>query len=88
MKHLFVISASLLLLACITVRGQEQGRGNDIREAIDRFGQAEVMIDYPGFEAMTELATHFSVSSCDGKEAVLTLSPITAADFIRTGITL
>jgi hypothetical protein len=69
-----------------TVYGQDQGRGDDIREALDRFGQAEVQIDYPGYKAMSGLATRFSVSSCDGMEAVLILSPLTASDFISTGI--
>src|SRR5674476_1465183 len=35
---------------------------------------------------MSRLAARFSVSSCDGREAVLTLSPLTAPDFISTGI--
>ena len=86
MKRLFVISAVLLLLAYNTVYGQDQGRGKDIREALIRFGQAEVLIEYPGYDAMSRLATRFSVSSCDGVEAMLTLSPLTASDFISTGI--
>jgi len=86
LKHLFVISAVLFLLAYSRVYGQDQGRGDDIREALNRFGQAEVLIEYPGYDAMSRLAARFSVSSCDGREAVLTLSPLTAPDFISTGI--
>lgn len=86
MKQLFVISAALFILTCNTLYGQGQGRGGDIRDAIGRFGQAEVLIEYPGFAAMSDLAKRFSVSSCDGREAVLTLSPLTAPDFISTGI--
>lgn len=71
---------------CNTLNGQGQGRGDDIRETIGRFGQAEILIDYPGFAAMSDLAKRFSVSSCDDREAVLTLSPLTAPDFISTGI--
>ena len=86
MRQLFVISAALVILTYNAVYGQGQGRGDDIREAVGRFGQAEVLIDYPGFAAMSDLAKQFSVSSCDGLEAVLTLSPRTAPDFISTGI--
>ncbi|HZM14004.1 MAG TPA: M14 family zinc carboxypeptidase [Bacteroidales bacterium] len=86
MKHLFVISAALMFLTYYTVYGQDQWRGGDIREALNRFGQAEVLIEYPGYDAMSRLATRFSVSSCDDREAVLTLSPLTASDFISTGI--
>ena len=75
-----------MFLTYNTVYGQDQGRGDDIREALGRFGQAEVQIDYPGYKAMSGLATRFSVSSCDGREAVLILSPLTASDFISTGI--
>lgn len=75
-----------MLLTSAAVFGQGQARGDDIREAIGRFGQAEVLIDYPGYNAMSLLAERFSVSSCNGSEAVLTLSPLTAADFISTRI--
>ena len=86
MKQLVVIFAALLIVTCNTLNGQGQVRGDDIREAVGRYGQAEVLIDYPGFGAMSDLAKRFSVSSCDGNEAVLTLSPLTAPDFISTGI--
>jgi hypothetical protein len=86
LKRLFVIFAALLLLTCNTLYGQEQGWGDDIMEAVNRFGQAEVLIEYPGYDAMSRLATRFSVSTCDGREAVLTLSPLTASDFISTGM--
>jgi len=86
LKHLFIISAVLLLLAYSRVYGQDQGRGDDIRDALGRYGQAEVLIDYPGYDAMSRLAARFSVSSIDGREAVLTLSPLTGSDFISTGI--
>ena len=86
LRQLFVISAALLILSSSTLYGQGQGRGDDIRVAVGRFGQAEVLIEYPGFGAMSDLAKRFSVSSCDGSEALLTLSPLTAPDFINTGI--
>jgi len=60
--------------------------GNDILTNISKYGQAEVIIDYPGYDAMTELAALFSVSSCDGKAAILSLSPLTADAFISTAI--
>jgi hypothetical protein len=86
LKQLIAIFSALFILTCTTLNGQGQGRGDDIRKAVARFGQAEVLIDYPGFRAMSDLAKRFSVSSCDGSEAVLTLSPLTAPDFINAGI--
>jgi len=62
--------------------GQEPVRGHDIRNAIQRFGQAEVVVKYPGYDAMTALASRFSVSSCDGITAILCLFPRTADEFI------
>jgi hypothetical protein len=81
-----VIFAALLLLTGNPGYGQGPVRGEDIRETIARFGQAEVIINYPGFDAMSKLAARFSVSSCDGNDAVLSLSPLTASDFINAGI--
>ena len=86
LKHLLVISAALLFLWGHPGYGQDKVRGDDIREAIARFGQAEVLIDYPGYDAMSRLAARFSVSSCDGRVALLTLSPLTASDFISSYI--
>jgi len=86
LRHLLVIFAAIFLLSGNTGYGQGPVRGEDIREAIASFGQAEVTIDYPGFDAMSQLATRFSVSSCDGNDAVLSLSPLTASDFINSGI--
>ncbi|MCK7539273.1 MAG: hypothetical protein MZV63_54375 [Marinilabiliales bacterium] len=70
MKYLLVIPASSLLLTAyltdtVRTRGEEMTSGR----RSGSYGQAEVIISYPGFEAMTELAERFSVSSCDGKEA-------------------
>ena len=59
---------------------------NDIWEALSRYGQAEVAISYPGFDAMTRLAARFAVSACDGKTARLILSDRDAGDFIAAGI--
>lgn len=66
--------------------GQQPVRGHDIRDVLDRFGQAEVVIKYPGYDAMTALASRFSVSSCDGITATLCLSPVTAEEFITSDI--
>lgn len=85
MKYFLVIPALLLLIAVDDGYGQSLKRGDDIREAVRSYGQAEVMISYPGFEVMTQLATRFSVVSCDGKEALLSLSPIDVDDFIASG---
>lgn len=85
MRYLLVIPALLLLMAVHDLHGQHTQRGDDIREAVRSYGQAEVMISYPGFEAMTKLAARFSVVTCDGKEALLSLSPADAEDFIASG---
>ncbi len=54
MKYLLVIPVLLLLSAVTDVYGQYTKRGDDIREAVRSYGQAEVIISYPGFEAMTQ----------------------------------
>lgn len=66
--------------------GQQSLPGDDIREAVSRYGQAEVVISYPGFEAMTRLAARFPVSACDSKAAHLILSDPDAGEFIAAGI--
>ncbi|MGB8358738.1 MAG: hypothetical protein WCD55_08995, partial [Bacteroidales bacterium] len=86
MRPLLVIFTAIFLLSGNKGYSQAPGRGEDIRKAIEKFGQAEVIIDYPGFDAMSQLAARFSVSSCDGNDAVLSLSPLTASDFINSGI--
>jgi hypothetical protein len=60
-------------------------RGDDIRETIRNYGQAELIITYPGFDAMTQLAARFSVVKCNSTEATLSLSPVDAEAFIATG---
>ncbi|MBE0668383.1 MAG: hypothetical protein IH593_12040, partial [Bacteroidales bacterium] len=70
----------------LSMNPQGVSAGNDILINISKYGQAEVIIDYPGYDAMTKLAALFSVSSCDGKAAVLSLSPLTAEAFISTAI--
>ncbi|MCU0379249.1 MAG: succinylglutamate desuccinylase/aspartoacylase family protein [Bacteroidales bacterium] len=86
MKYLLAISLVLLLVSGSYGFSQDPLWGDDIREAIRTYGQAEVRIAYPGFNTMTEYASRFSVSSCDGKSARLMLSPLTADDFIGTGL--
>lgn len=68
------------------VYGQESPAGDDIRNAVNRYGQAEVVISYPGYDAMTRLASRFSVSSCDGLTARLCLSARDATEFIAAAI--
>ena len=75
----------MLLMAAPQGYGQHPQRGDDIRETIRKYGQAEVIITYPGFDAMTQLAARYSVVSCNGTEAVLSLSPADAEGFIATG---
>lgn len=86
MKYPGLIPALLLFITLQAGYGQQSPPGDDIREAVRRYGQAEVAIGYPGFEAMTRLAARFPVSACDGKTAHLILSDRDAADFIAAGI--
>lgn len=86
MKFLSFIALLLFLTANCDAFGQSVQRGDDIRETVKRYGQAEVTIVYPGFDPMTRIASRFSVSSCNGKEAVLCLSHIDVDDFISSGI--
>lgn len=86
MKCFRVISALLLFVSLNTGYAQQGPAGGDIRETAGKYGQAEVEISYPGFDAMTRLASRFSVSSCDGTTARLILSPPDAEAFIAAGI--
>jgi len=81
-----IIPVLLLLVSMQAVCGQESPAGDDIRNVVSRYGQAEVMISYPGYDAMTRLAARFSVSSCDGLTATLCLSPRDVDEFIAAGI--
>jgi hypothetical protein len=84
-RHLLLIWLFLLFAVGVSGYGQNPSRGDDILNAIEQYGQAEVIIAYPGFDAMTALASRFSVSSCDGTAAILCLSPLTAREFISSG---
>ncbi len=86
MRALVVITALLLLIAGSNGYGQYRMPGDDIRETVSRFGQAEVVVSYPGFDAMTKIASRFSVSSCDAREAILCLSGRDVDEFIALGI--
>lgn len=87
MKRLHQIVTVALLLAWLPLlTGQRAGEIDDIREAVRRYGQAEVMISYPGYEKMTTLASRFSVASCDGVTAILSLAPRDVEEFIESGV--
>lgn len=86
MKCFSVIPALLLIASLSSGYAQQALPGDEIREAVGKYGQAEVEISYPGFDAMTLLASRFSVSSCDGTTARLILSPLDAETFIAAGI--
>jgi hypothetical protein len=80
-----------VLFACVAFsstvcQAQVLKRGEDILDAVQKYRQAEVTIVYPGFDAMSLLARDFSVSSCNGKSAVLSLSPLTDTLFIIRNI--
>jgi hypothetical protein len=84
-----ILTAALIALfsqASFQVSAQVAERGRDILETVSKYRQAEVIISYPGFNAMTLLAEDFSVSSCDGKKAVISLSRLTDTLFIKKNI--
>jgi hypothetical protein len=85
-RTLIFIPALLLLLWGTYGYGQQHRAGDDVREAVTLRGQAEVEINYPGFDAMTRLASRFPVSSCDGVTARLCLSQRDTEEFIAAGI--
>ncbi len=85
MRYLSVIAPLLLLIGTLNGQGQYPQRGDDIREMVRQYGQAEVTVAYPGFDIMTQIAARFSVTSCNGTEAVLCLSHADTEDFIATG---
>ena len=91
MSDLSVKKTGLALLFVIgffseTISGQKTIQGEDILNAVQKYGQAEVSIAYPGFEALSRLGRDFSISSCDGKKAVLWLSSLTDSLFISYNI--
>jgi len=85
-RNLLVILLFLSFLSAEAGSGQQGLSGGDIRETVRLYGQAEIEISYPGFSEMTRLASLFSVSSCDGTVARLTLSPRDAEAFIAEDI--
>jgi len=82
------VAALTVFLALVSLQGSAQvvESGKDILEVVGKYRQAEVIIAYPGFNTMTLLAKDFSVSSCDGKKAVLSLTPLTDTLFIKMNI--
>jgi hypothetical protein len=86
LRYLIVITTSIFLLAGRNGNGQGSSPGDDIRDAMKKYGQAEVIINYPGFETMSGIAERYDVSSCDGRHAVVCLSPRTSEEFIMSGI--
>lgn len=84
-RYCFLLPLYLFLYPLCS-NAQINTRGEEIVQTIKKYGQAEVIIAYPGFDEMSRLAKDFSVSSCDRKEAVLCLSDVSAPAFINTGI--
>ncbi len=77
---------AVIFLFFLLINASGQEAGDDILTLVRDYGQAEVVIDYPGYDALSQLATQYSVSSCDGKTAILSLSPLTAPVFVRSGM--
>jgi|WetSurMetagenome_2_1015567.scaffolds.fasta_scaffold05991_7 hypothetical protein len=85
-KILRTLLPALIILDSLQGFSQVTGRGEDILDEVSKYRQADVIITYPGFNAMTLLANDFSVSSCDGKKVVISLSRLTDTLFINKNI--
>lgn len=82
----YKLLTTAIFLLSLRVNSSAQEAGDDILTLVRDYGQAEVIIDYPGYDALSRLASQYSVSSCDGKTAILSLSQLTAPVFVRSGI--
>ncbi len=81
----FSLTPSPLRATSSVAAGEQPGR-EAVGRVIAIYGQAEVVISYPGYEEMSRLASRFSVSSCDGHTAHLCLSPADTALFFAEAV--
>ncbi len=51
-----LLTAAILLLF-LRINASAQVAGDDILKLVRNYGQAEVVIDYPGYDALSQLAT-------------------------------
>jgi hypothetical protein len=77
-----VISLLIFSSTLLPVLSQDLRQDNKLLEEVARYGQAEVMIAYPGRAAIDRLTRKVSITSVRDKEVFITLSPVTAGWFI------
>jgi hypothetical protein len=83
-KRLITALLSVLLLSP-AISAQETGKDNFLRTTVSSYGQATVIIPYPGRDAAVELSKSVSISSADGRQLEIVLSQITVEWFILQG---
>jgi len=72
----------LLPFIALNIRAQDSVKDIRLRDEVIRYGQARVMIAFPGVTVMDELVRGVSVSSVKGKIVEIVLSPLTIDWFI------
>jgi hypothetical protein len=77
-----LIILSLFLAGTPELLSQVVTQDDKLLGEISRFGQADVVIPYPGRDAINTITRYVSISSVSDKEVVISLSPATAGWFI------
>ena len=80
-RHL-VILPLVYLLTVINIYSQVATQDDQLRETINRYGQAEVVIKYPGRTAMDFITRNVSIGSVKQDEVFITLNSSTVDWFI------
>jgi hypothetical protein len=77
-----LVILSLFLCGTAELLSQVVMQDDKLLAEISRYGQAEVVIPYPGREAINTITRYVSISSVKDKEVVISLSPATVSWFI------
>lgn len=64
---------------------QDTDKPDKLRDLVRRFGQAEVVIPYPGYENIGHLSRNVSIRSVKDKSVSIIISPLTLEWFIAAG---
>jgi len=78
--------AILIMIIGISVSGQDTSDAARLKRIVIDYNQAEVIIDYPGYEKATALGKQFSVDKVIGGKLHIILSICTVNQFISLGI--
>ncbi|MFH0841035.1 MAG: M14 family zinc carboxypeptidase [Bacteroidota bacterium] len=89
-KRLHTVRKLLILFLFLIPSPDSGAQDQDIisilRNEVSRYGQARVLIGYPGSLSMNDLSTNVSVSAVRGKSIEIVLSPLTVDWFIEQNI--